>query len=256
MGSITFNKVMVWNENNIGVVAINNGNENYLDQDTIIQLTAALTIANNDDNVRWVAITGTGSLFFTAGVPWESIRPTYASISDLVRAVKALFSIITALNKPIITILNGSALGLGLDLALLSDLTIAPPDIYLCYPEGYMGIPMPLGSRVILDRLPRYAAIKVLTGSSMESKDAANYGLIHLVGRDNLFGDAKSIIKELRISEYLRRELVGWVKDAIDEIDSTFLNSLLEVMTNENNLSEFLRIVRSMRIRCQSRYKA
>ncbi|MFP3198782.1 MAG: enoyl-CoA hydratase/isomerase family protein [Thermoproteus sp.] len=254
--SVTFNKVMIWNEENIGVVAINNGNENYLDQDTIIQLTAALTIANNDDNVKWIAVTGTGSTFFTAGVPWESVKPTYPSIYDLVKSAKALFSVVATSSKPVIAVLNGSALGLGLDLALLSDLAIAPPDVYLCYPEGRVGIPMPIGHRAVLNRLPRYAAIKLLTGEPMDARDAAGHGLVHLVERGNLFGDAKNVIKGLRIGGYLREELAGWIRDAIDELDSAFLRSLLEVMADEGGLGELLKVVRSMRVRCQSRYRA
>lgn len=254
MNSGVFTKVMFWNEDNIGVIAINNGPENYLDQDTMMQLTAALTIANNDINVNWVALTGTGYLFFSAGVPWESIEYTYTSIRGIITSIKALLSVLAVMNKPVVTILNGSALGLGMELALISDLTIAPPDVYLCYPEGSVGVPMPLGSNVLLSRLPRYTAINVLTGEPLSAKDAGSYGLVHLVDRGNLFGDAKSIIRRLRISEYTRRQLIDWVRRSIDSVDSLLLDSLLTVLLNEGKRGELFKALRMARLNCKSKY--
>ncbi len=194
---------MLWNEEGIGVIAINNGPENVLSLDVIMQLTTALTVANNDNGINWAVITGgTGGSFFTIGIPWDSITPDYASIKELVRGgIKALVSVIAVMDKPVITILNGSALGLGMELALLSDLVIAPPDVYMCYPEGIVGVPMPLGgAKVILEKMPRYKAIDVLTGSPpLAITEAANYGIVHIINRENLFGDAKNIIKGLRL---------------------------------------------------------
>ncbi len=60
---------MLWNEEGIGVIAINNGPENALSLDVIMQLTTALTVANNDNGINWVVITGTGGSFFTVGIP-------------------------------------------------------------------------------------------------------------------------------------------------------------------------------------------
>ncbi|MGC9153483.1 MAG: enoyl-CoA hydratase/isomerase family protein [Vulcanisaeta sp.] len=255
MGNRYFTKVRFWNEDGIGIITIDNGNENFLDMDVITQLTTALMIANNDNNINWVVITGTGTSFFTAGIPWEAVEPRYATVRDLIGGVKALYSIIITMDKPVITVLNGSALGMGMELALISDLTIVPPDIYMCYPEGLLGIPMPLGSRIILERLPRYMAINVLAGMPLSANDASGSGIVHLVGRENLFGDAKSIIKGLKISQYVRRELTKWARDEIDSVDSTLLNAISSVVLDQKGREELIRAVRSSRIKCVSKYK-
>ncbi|WP_069807522.1 enoyl-CoA hydratase/isomerase family protein [Vulcanisaeta thermophila] len=252
---VKFDRVMIWNEEGIGVIAINNGSENRLDLDTITQVMTALTIANNDDNIKWVVLTGTGSSFFTVGVPWEVVEPTYQAIRDLVNTVKALLSMITVLTKPLITILNGSALGLGMELALVSDLTIAPPDVYLCYPEGLMGIPMIMGHRVLLNRMPRYEALQALTGARVDVTELVRYGVVHGIERKNLFGDAKAIIKSIAVSQYVRQQLTEDMRRDIGNINGLFMNSLLSVMLDNDKRSEFIKILRNMRMKCVSRYR-
>ena len=253
--SIQFNKVMIWNEEGVGVIAINNRDENALDMDVLAQITTALTIANNDNNINWIVLTGTGTSFLTAGIPWDSIAPNYVTIKELVRGVKALVSVISVLDKPVITILNGSALGLGMELALISDLVIAPPDVYMCYPEGSVGIPMPLGSRVLIDRLPRYKAISVLTGDPLTADEAAKYGIVHMVNRENLFGDAKVLIRGLRISPSIRHQLSDWVRSSVDTIDSSYLDAVSSVLLDQGRREELIKTVRNARLRCRSKYK-
>ena len=246
---------MIWNEEGIGVIAINNKDENTLDMDVLAQITAALTVANNDGSIHWIALTGTGASFFTAGISWDSITPSYTAIRELVRGVKALVSVISVLDKPMITILNGSALGLGMELALISDLVIAPPDVYMCYPEGSIGMPMPLGSRVIMDRLPRYRAISVLTGAPLAADEAANYGVVHMVNREDLFGSAKALIKGLRISPSIRHQLSGWVRSGVDAVDSSYLDAVLTILLDQGKREELIKAMKSARLRCRSKYK-
>ncbi|WP_243680006.1 hypothetical protein [Vulcanisaeta souniana] len=101
MSSVQFNKIMFWNEEGVGVIAVNNGPENAIDLDVLAQLTMALTMANNDNGINWVVITGTGGSFLTVGVPWDSIVPNYASIKELIRGgIKALISVMSVMDKP------------------------------------------------------------------------------------------------------------------------------------------------------------
>ncbi|AEA13539.1 Enoyl-CoA hydratase/isomerase [Thermoproteus uzoniensis 768-20] len=255
MKSINFNKVNFWNEDNIGVIAINNNIQNFLDIDVIVQLSAALMIANNDDKVRWIAITGTGSSFFTAGVPWEFIEPTYASIRELVSNIKTLFSVLSTTPKPIVAVLNGSAVGLGMELALASDLTIAPPDVYLCYPEGAVDVPTLFSFNTLIQKLPRYDALNVLAGSPLPASVAAERGLIYMVGRDNLFGDAKSLIKQIKINQYTKELLYENIRRTIEPASSRLLDALLQNLLDSKKREVFLKTVRNLRNSCISKYK-
>ncbi|WP_243680005.1 hypothetical protein [Vulcanisaeta souniana] len=138
----------------------------------------------------------------------------------------------------------------------MSDLVIAPPDVYMCYPEGIVGIPMPpLGARIVLKKLPRYKAIGVLTGSPLAIAEAVNYGIVHVVNRENLFGDAKTIIKGLKIPPLIRHQLVDWVRTSINAIDSLYLDALSSVLMDQGRRDELLKAVKNAKLKCISRYR-
>ena len=247
-------KVKAWNEDGIGVIAIDNGLENPLDVDTLIQLMTALTTANRDNGVNWVALTATGPLFFTTGVDWSSVGGDYDSVRELVRAIKALVSFIVTLDKPIVTILNGSALGLGLELAALSDLTIAPPDVYLCYPEGVIGVPPVFSMPRLQQALPRMTLVKLLSGNALSSSEAGEYGLVHIVPRGNLFGDAKSIIRGIRFNSLARRIMNEPVRRIIDEAEAVLLDALMSRCLNHSSREELIKATREAKVKCRSSY--
>ncbi|ABW02730.1 enoyl-CoA hydratase/isomerase family protein [Caldivirga maquilingensis] len=248
------NKVKVWNEDGVGVIAIDNGLENPLDLDALIQLMTALTTANRDAGVNWVALTATGSSFFTTGIDWDSVGEDYDSVRELVRVIKALVSFMVTLDKPIVTILNGSALGLGLELAVLSDLTIAPPDVYLCYPEGAIGIPPVFSMPRLQQALPRMTLVKLLSGNALSSSEAEKYGLIHLVPRGNLLGDAKSIIRGIRFNSLARRIMNEPVRGIIDEAEAVLLDALMSRCLTHSSREELIKVTKEAKVKCRSSY--
>mgnify|MGYP001770724245 FL=1 len=249
-----FNKVKVWNEDGVGVIAIDNGLENALDFDVLIQLMTALTTANRDPGVNWIALTATGPAFFTVGIDWSSVGEDYDSVRELIRAIKALVSLILTLDKPTVTILNGSALGLGLELAALSDLTIAPPDVYLCYPEGSVGVPISFSMPRLQQTLPRMALVKLLSGGALSSSEAGEYGLIHVVPRGNLFGDAKSIIRGIRFNSLARRMMNEPVRRIIDEAEAVLLDALMSKCLNHSSREELIKVTKEAKVKCRSSY--
>nr|KJR73195.1 MAG: enoyl-CoA hydratase [Thermoproteus sp. AZ2] len=253
--AVSVNKVMFWNEDGVGVVAINNGAENFLDRDVLAQMAAAISAANNDDGVSWIALTATGYQFFSAGIPWESLDYSYASVAEVLAAAKALFSVLLVSEKPVVAVLNGSAAGLGLALALLSDFAIAPPDVYLCHPEGSADLPLLAAAEAVLWRLPRHVAVELLTGSPLSAEDAARYGLVRLVDRKNLFGDAKALIRGLRMGKFARRQLAEWARRGVESMDSALLVPLMPILADEGRRREFIQLVKAARVKCASRYR-
>ena len=247
-------KVRVWNEYGVGVVAIDNGPENPLDLDVLTQLMAALTLANQDPAVRWVALTATGASFFTSGIDWGLIGSDYDSVRELVRAIKALVSLVITLDKPIVSVLNGSALGLGLELSVLSDLSIAPPDVYLCYPEGAVGVPPVFSMPRLQAALPRMAMIRLVSGEALSSRDAGDYGLIHLVPRDNLFGESKSIIMRIRVNSLARRIMNEPVRAIIDAAEAALLDALMSRCLTHSSRDELIKATREAKLKCRSSY--
>ena len=249
-----FDKVKFWSEDGVGVVAIDNGELNLLDLDVLTQLMAALTIANQDPNVGKVVVTATQAAYFTAGVDWGSLGSDYSSVREFVRAVKSLFALLITSTKPIFTVLNGSAVGLGVELALASDLAIAPPDIYLCYPEGMFGVPMAFQGHVLLSRLPRLEALRFMMGESATPEKWANYGIIHLLPRPNLMGDAKEVVKAINIPPSARQIMHRLDRLMLDEAEPIYLDSVASKLLGPER-GEFIKAVRGLAVRCRSRFR-
>jgi len=233
-----FNKVVFWNEDNIGAIVIKNQPLNLIDSDTLNQLSSALTLASSDAGLKWIMISGAGDKFFSAGIDWERLSNDYDSISDLVNAIKTFASLMVTIDKPVIGVLNGSAAGFGLEIALLTDLLIAPSDAKLCNPEGGLGLPMLLGAPILIKTLPRLRAIQLIGGETMNAEEAGRLGLIHAVlPRDNLFGDAKSIILNTRIDKYTRSFIHEDMEHVIKSINPSLLEPLLSKCHGLNKAS-------------------
>jgi len=154
---------------------------------------------NRDENVRVALVTGAGESFcsgadlnelasFTAD---ELIKANPASL-----ACRALASV----NCPVIAVINGDAIGAGLELALSCDIRIASEDARLGFPETCYGL-IPGGGGT--QRLPRIvgkgkATEMILTAEPVDAAEAYRIGLItRVVTGKKLFEEAEEIAKRL-----------------------------------------------------------
>ncbi len=154
---------------------------------------------NRDENVRVALVTGAGESFcsgadlnelasFTAD---ELIKANPASL-----ACRALASV----NCPVIAVINGDAIGAGLELALSCDIRIASEDARLGFPETSYGL-IPGGGGT--QRLPRIvgkgkATEMILTAEPVDAAEAYRIGLItRVVTGKKLFEEAEEIAKRL-----------------------------------------------------------
>ncbi len=121
--------------------------------------------------------------FFCAGADireWGDIDPA-AMGTRFIRAGNRVFRRIAELDVPSLAVLNGSALGGGLELALACDLRYAAASARLGFPEAAVGaIPGWLGGT----RLAALAGIgrareMVLLGDAIDAERAARWGLVN-----------------------------------------------------------------------------
>ncbi len=220
-------KLKVWVEDGVGVVAIDSGKRNQLSVDLLTQLASSLLVANGDKNVRWVALTATGMDFFTGGIDWGLASADYDYISLLAGSLRSLVSVMMALEKPVVTVLNGSVAGNGIDLMMFSDAVIAPPDIRVCYPEGSLGLRLLFSTDELARRMPRHEALRLLSGLQLSSTDLVRHGIAYLVSRENLFGEAKAFIRGISEGAVLHRSALKDAQAALDRAELEFKDSLL-----------------------------
>jgi enoyl-CoA hydratase len=169
----------------IRTVTINRPDKlNALNAATLDALDAAFANAAADDSVRVVVLTGAGPKAFVAGADiaeMNTLSPVQGRDFSL-RGTRMMRRV-EKLNKPVIAMINGFALGGGLELAMCCHLRIAADSAKLGQPEINLGlIPGFGGSQRLLRLCGRAATLELcLTGTPINAERALQLGIVNRV---------------------------------------------------------------------------
>lgn len=172
-------------QNGIRTVTINRPDKlNALNAATLDALDAAFANAAADDSVRVVVLTGAGPKAFVAGADiaeMNTLSPVQGRDFSL-RGTRMMRRV-EKLNKPVIAMINGFALGGGLELAMCCHLRIAADSAKLGQPEINLGlIPGFGGSQRLLRLCGRAATLELcLTGAPITAERALQLGIVNRV---------------------------------------------------------------------------
>lgn len=163
---------------------------NALSRGLIACLAAAFDEAENDDAVRAVVLTGSGSAF-CAGMDLDELRGTLGDESgkvwDDAARLSELYEQIYGLSKPTVAAVNGAAVAGGAGLVTVCDLAVAAPGAKFGYPEVRRGLVaamvMPHLLRHVGERAARWL---LLTGELIDAAAAERAGLVNAVADDAL----------------------------------------------------------------------
>jgi 2-(1,2-epoxy-1,2-dihydrophenyl)acetyl-CoA isomerase len=158
---------------------------NALSQSMTATLVETLTTAATDDSLRAIHIHGAGA-DFCAGVDWVATNTGERPRSgDLVRRVphgaNRVIELVNTIQLPVVCSVRGWAAGLGCNLALAADFTVAGTDAVFWEPFVDRGFSPDSGSTWLLPRLVGMARAKsmLLLGEKVGATEAADWGLIH-----------------------------------------------------------------------------
>lgn len=154
---------------------------NALNRQTLAELHLAFEQAANDEAVRVVVLRGAGEKAFVAGADigeLNGLSPVQGR--DFSRFGQRLMSRIERLGKPVIAMVNGYALGGGLELAMACHLRVASDDAKLGLPEVSLGLlPGFGGTQRVLRLVGRSAALALtLSGRPIDAQRAEALGLV------------------------------------------------------------------------------
>jgi enoyl-CoA hydratase len=160
------------------------GKLNALDQATLQALDEAFSAAAGDPQVRVVVLTGAGPKAFVAGADiaqMSALDPIQAREFSLLG--QRLMCRIEGMTKPVIAMVNGFALGGGLELAMACHLRVAADTARLGQPEISLGlIPGFGGTQRLLRLAGRAAALELcLLGAPVDASRALQLGLVNQV---------------------------------------------------------------------------
>ena len=157
---------------------------NALDAATIDALDAAFAAAAADAGVRAVVLTGAGPKAFVAGADISQMAGlTPAEARDFSLRGQRMMRRVESMPKPVIAMVNGFALGGGLELAMCCHLRIAADGARLGQPEVGLGlIPGFGGTQRLLRLAGRAAALELcLTGAPVDAATALRLGIVNQV---------------------------------------------------------------------------
>ena len=157
---------------------------NALDSATLDALHAAANTAAGDPAVRVVVLTGAGPKAFVAGADIAEMSGlTPAQGRDFSLRGQRMMRRFETLPKPVIAMVNGFALGGGLELAMCCHLRIAADTAKVGQPEVSLGlIPGFGGTQRLLRLAGRAATLELcLTGVPVDAARALQLGIVNRV---------------------------------------------------------------------------
>ena len=193
------------------------GKLNALDMDMITALIDAAERIDADASVRMAILTGTGRAFCVGGdvAAWSALDPIEMGQS-WVREGHRAFDRLARLRAPLVAVLNGAALGGGLELAGTADLRIAEPGAALGLPETGIGmVPGWSGTQRLVRRFGAGPVRRMaLFGQRFSAEAALHAGLVdEVVGAGEGLARARALAGEFagrgRIAVTLAKQMVN-----------------------------------------------
>ncbi len=206
-----------------------------------------------DPQVRVAVVTGAGRAF-SAGGDLNMVEAAYRDYEEIVRildeARELVYNMIQC-KTPIISAINGPAVGAGLVVALLADISIAAENARLADGHVRMGVAAGDHAAILWPLLIGMAKSKyyLLTSEFLDGREAERIGLVSLcVPDDELHARAMQVASDLASGpqhaiRFTKRALNQWLLDAGPIFDHSLALEMLgffsqDLMTGLQGLRE------------------
>ena len=180
------------------------GKLNALNSATLDALDAAFEACAADNGVRAIVLTGAGPKAFVAGADISQMNGlTPVQGRDFSLRGQRMMRRVETLPKPVIAMINGFALGGGLELAMCCHLRIAADTAKMGQPEVNLGlIPGFGGSQRLLRLAGRAATLELcLAGTPIDAARALQLGIVNrVVPADQLERETMQLASQLAAS--------------------------------------------------------
>jgi enoyl-CoA hydratase/carnithine racemase len=243
-----FKNIIVEKKEHIGLLKINRIEEkNSLNIEASYEISKALAELENDNKIRCIIILGDKKIF-SSGADIKELKEL-GSISAKKKDLFNYFDEIEKIKLPIISVVEGTALGGGLELCLMTDFIIASKNAKFGQPEINIGLIPGIGGT---QRLKKYigalnAKYLCMSGEIISSQQAYEMGIVSLIiDNENFeklaFEFVKKISEKPKSSLIEIKKLINLnknFKDGIEEERKSFYN-LLDSKNKKIGIESFL----------------
>src|SRR3989441_8779282 len=208
-----------------------------------------------DDEVRVAVITGAGRAF-SAGGDFEVVEKSMGNLEVVAQTMKEARDIVHNMincDKPIISAINGVAVGAGLAVALMADISIMAETARITDGHTKLGVVAGDHAAIVWPLLCGMAKAKyyLLTSDFIDGKEAERIGLVSLaVPADQLMPKALEVADKLAQGSQMairwtKRSLNNWLRMAGPIFDNSMALELLTFMGED--VREGLQAIREKR---------
>ena len=196
----------------------------------------AVTMANNDLDIRAIILTGKGPAFSSGGNVRDMIERegmfsgTPEQIAEQYRTgIQRIPRALWKLDVPAIAAVNGAAIGAGCDLACMCDIRIASTRAVFAESFVRVGIVAGDGGSWLLPRAVGHsrAAEMAFTGSTIDADEAREIGLVsRVVPHDQLMPTAFELAGRIAANP---PHVLRWTKRLLREAQHAQLDTILNM---------------------------
>ena len=189
-------------KNGIGYITINRPEAlNALSSQVLADLNEVLDQVEKSEEIRVVIVTGAGEKAFVAGADIKEM--------DLMSPIQAFeymtfandtFTRLSDLRQPTIAVINGYALGGGMELALSTDIRIGFEKTVVGFPEVGLGIIPGFAGTQRMSRLIGTSRAKelIFTARTVKGQEAYDLGILNkLVPAEELLASAEKLAADI-----------------------------------------------------------
>jgi enoyl-CoA hydratase/carnithine racemase len=201
---------------------------NALNSELTQALLDALRAAHADDSVGCVVLTGAGP-GFCAGADLSEFKDLQQAVAAENRAelTMQLHLAFSRISKPVVTAINGSAMGGGAGLAIAGDLAVMADTAKLGYPEPKHGIVAAIVMANLVRQVGRKAAFELVAlGEPLDAQRALQLGMVNkVVEQRNVVAEAVALAEKLAA---VKRPAMAETKRLFHEVADLPLAQALE----------------------------
>jgi enoyl-CoA hydratase len=207
------------------------------------ELTKVWLDVHEDPETRVAVVTGAGKAF-SAGGDLDDIINRGKDLKEIARVMKEAGDIvynITNCDKPIISAINGVAVGAGLAVALMADISIISETAR--FTDGHLRLGVGAGDHAVIlwPLLCGMAKAKyyLLTADFIDGKEAERIGLVSLcVPQDQVLSKAMETAEKLATGgqyavRWTKRSLNNWIRLAGPTFDYSLALEMLSFFSDD-----------------------
>jgi len=166
---------------NVARLTLDRPPHNVLTTEMMLEMAKAIEGLHEQRQIRAILIEASPACeVFSVGFALGDLQAD--RVFQTLEAFQLVFTNMLEISKPVITVVNGRAIGGGCEMAALGDMIVATPKARFEQPEIKLGVFPPIGAIILPHIIGHKRALEmILTGEPIGAEEAQRLGLVNRV---------------------------------------------------------------------------